>query len=100
MEFIFTNGEKVFQESRLAICFNPFATRRAFYLLILPCGLYFILNTHLSETSFLSLGKVVRIQVLFFYKESNFDWMAFSQCKAFDPLRASIYVVGFEFENL
>jgi hypothetical protein len=36
--------------------------------------------------------------MLFFYKESNFEWMAFSKWKASDPLRASIYVVGFEFE--
>ncbi len=100
MKFIFTTREKVSPKSRPAIYVFPFATRCALYLLILPSGLYFILNTHLLETSFLSLHKVLRIQMLFFCKESNSDWMAFSQCKASNPLRASIYVVGSEFEKL
>ncbi len=38
--------------------------------------------------------------MLFFCKESNSNWIAFFQFEASNPLRASIYVVGFEFEKL
>jgi hypothetical protein len=36
----------------------------------------------------------------FFCKESNYDGMAFSQCKVSNLVRASIYVVGSKFEKL
>jgi len=38
--------------------------------------------------------------MLFFCKESNYDGMAFSQCKVSNLVRASIYVVGSKFEKL
>ncbi len=53
-----------------------------------------------AGNKFSILGQSDKDPSVFFCKESNFDWMAFSQFETFDPLRASIYVVGFEFEKL
>jgi hypothetical protein len=46
------------------------------------------------------LGQSGKDPSAIFCKESNFDWMAFFQFETSNPLRASVYVVGFEFEKL
>ncbi len=90
-----TKGEKLSPKSRLRTWVKPLATRRTLYFWIVPLALYLFFKIHLQVIGLCPLNKMLRVQVLLFFRDSNFEFTTSFHFVDLRLLNASTIINGF-----